>query len=65
MNKTEPDQSQTRPRQPKYDIFLLFWHDWASDRRCEDLDSSIMNIFSSTIDLAESLDQFIALKGRF
>ena len=44
-------------------IFSLFWHEWASDRRCETLDSSIMKIFSSSIDLDGSQDRLIGLKG--
>ena len=54
--------TQTRPRQtPKYCIFTLFWHEWASDRRCEALDSSHMRDFSSSIDLDGSWGRFIGL----
>ena len=56
--------TQTRPRQtPKYYIFTLFWHEWASDRRCEALDSSHMRDFSSSIDLDGSRGRFIGLNG--
>ena len=56
--------TQTRPRQtPKYYIFTLFWHEWASDRRCEALDSSHMRDFSSSIDLDGSQGRFIGLNG--
>ncbi len=40
--------SQAKPgqaRPPKYFMFSLFRHEWASDRLCEVLDSSIMKIF--------------------
>ena len=49
--------TQTRPgqaRPQKYFMFDLFWHEWASDRRYEALDSTIMKDFSSSIDLAGS-----------
>ena len=45
-----PDQA--RPQ--KYFMLTLFWHEWASDRRCEALDSSNMKVFSSSIDLDRS-----------
>ena len=52
---------QARPQ--KYFMFSLFWHEWASDRRYEALDSSIMNDFSSSIDLDGSRGRFIGLNG--
>ena len=56
--------TQTRPRQTqKYYIFTLFWHEWASDRRCEALDSSHMRDFSSSIDLDGSRGRFIGFNG--
>ena len=54
---------QAKPDPQKYFMFDLFWHEWASDRRYEALDSTIMKDFSSSIDLAWSRGWFIGLKG--
>ena len=62
-------QSQNRARPghakpvPKYFNLTLFLHDWASDRRCEALDSSNRNRFLSSIDLEGPLGRSIGLNG--
>ena len=61
-NRARPEPDKATP-DPKYCIFALFWHDWASDRRCEALDSSHMRDFSSSIDLDGSRGRFIGLNG--
>ena len=63
-NRARPEPDQATP-DPKYCIYSLFWHERASDRRYEALDSSIMKIFSSSIDLDGSRGRFIGLKGGF
>ena len=52
-----PDQT------PKYIIFSVFWHEWASDRRYEALDRCKLKDFSYSIDLEGSQGRFIGLKG--
>ena len=52
IQSAEPDQSQTRAApDPKYVIFSLFFHEWASYSRYEALDWCILKEISSSIDL--------------